>query len=501
MTTIYDGALHGKADAATVGICNPHWEWARTQKRKVTLPTGAELAIAGPSDSKVIAHSAIPPSYVQQAIVSSAAEPCVKKVIPLSVGSGTATVTNIYEQLNDTERKMVVRNVEIRFPINEIQTVAGSAPLDLVSNGPRPHQGIGYRLIRSIDITNGGCGVTLQSPAVMANYGGGDMLLDMLRSGLPDEHSVERGELERGGFYEGQTADEGNMDPRLRGMCFARRDLWVSIRRLFGQLDMKGADLRSTSFTMTYITNLLELLTWEGAYAGLNETNFATYGVSVLPSVGAPELHITFTNAVPEAARVKDTDAAIPETIVRESWAVGDVSAKSIALPSTSHNISALVVKRLEFMHGDPYGPQRDFNPHLVRVHTNNVGAVVQSFRALLQHSGQNRAETAGDLDDHYRTSRTHAPQTGQNILRLGIAPYMDHGDEDHEHPRLAPALMGVLQSGSGASFSIQPFATSHTGSQTSIFVPPSIFIVMTLRAMKFALTADGWKATALASS
>lgn len=499
MANLYDGRIHGGASPETTGACNPQWAVSATAKKTTVTDTGVRLAVSGPSNATKVAHTSIQPSYHAESVIATAAEPLYKKSIATQVSGGVMSVTNLYDQLTAAERAMYIRDVEIVFPVSPLVLSGASPSVDLIANGPRPHQGLGYRLIRGISVQNGGCGVDIQASSQLANFGAGDMLLMDARSGAPDDHSVEQSALQRGGFYEGTGPNSGNMHPLLRGMLFHARDLRVRIRRLLGGVDLIGGELSGVGFSMTYDTNLMNYIIWEGAYAGVTEANAAgaPFFITALPALGNPRLEITFTNAIPKASRIMDNQFAVPESIVRDSWNAGDQSQRSIPLSSTTNTISAIAILRLTPNHGDPLGPQRDFNPHLVEVLSSASGASHQSFRATLSLSGVLRAELVGDVDDWHRLSRAHAVEPAQNIGRLGIQPYADHGDENHEHATLASPIIGPLQSGTGTDFTIQPMATAY-GGQTGVIPPyPSFFIAMPLKLMQFSLGSGAWLATA----
>lgn len=487
MSATFDGRVHAPANPETTGVCNPQHSVLASAARTVSLPTGAKVAVTGPHNgtNDVVAHTNLPPSYSKKSQVATATEPIVKHQVAATVQGGRLSVTNILDQLPITLRKMYVRKIFVRFDVSKLETTLASPVPNLTTSGPRPHNGLGYRLIRSLSVTNGGCGIDLNPPGFMTNFGAGDQLLMALRSGLPTEHDAEASVLERGGYY------RDNFDEKLRGMLLAPRTLWVDISDLFGNLDMKGEDLGGVTFNMEYYQTLMDFIIWEGGYVGLDETNFAAapYFVSALPAVANPQLIIEFGQAIAADARVLHSQRSIPEAIARDHFAAGDATAHPVNLPSTTNTVSALVLKRLEAVNGDPYGPQRAFNPHLnVRAASPITGAWHQGFTATVSTGGVRRAEAGGDIDDTHREHRAHAVQVANNIVRLGHGVYAEHGDIDFEHAQLSAPVFGVLQTGTGTELTVQNAASALLTSHSRIEVPAAVFLIQTLKIVDFAV-------------
>jgi len=485
MSATFDGRVHAPANPETTGVCNPQHGILASANRTVTLPTGAKVAVTGPHNGSndIVAHTNLEPSYHKKSQIATATEAIVKHQVAATVQSGRLSVTNILDQLPATLRNMYVRKILIRFDVSKLETTLASPVPNMTTSGPRPHNGLGYRLIRTISVTNGGCGIDINPPGFMTNFGAGDQLLMALRSGLPDEHDAEASVLERGGYY------RENFDEKLRGMLLAPRTLWVDITDLFGNLDMKGSDLGGVTFNMEYAQSLMDYIIWEGGYAGLTEANFAAapYFVSALPAVANPQLIIEFGQAIAADARVLHSQRSIPEAIARDHFVAGDATAHSVNLPSTTNTVSALVLKRLEAANGDPYGPQRAFNPHLnVRGASGITGAWYQPFTASLSTGGVRRAEAGGDIDDTHRQHRSQAVQVAENIVRLGHGVYAEHGDVDHEHAQLSAPVLGVLQTGTGTELSLQNAASALATSHSRIEVPAAVFLIQTLKIVDF---------------
>lgn len=490
MSQTFDGRVHAPANPETEGVCNPQHQILASAARTVTLPTGSRVAVTGPHNgtSDIVAHTNLEPSYQKKAQVATATEPIVKHQVAATVQGGRLSVTNLKDGLPITLQKMYVRKVYIRFDISKMETTAASPIPNLISSGLRPHNGLGYRLIRSLSVTTGGCGVTIDPPGFMTNFGAGDQLLLSLRSGLPIEHNAEASDLERGGYY------RENMDERLRGMLFTPRTLWVDISDLLGNLDLKGEDLGGMTFNMEYWTNLMDFVIAEGGYVGLNETNFAAapYFLSALPALADPKLIIEFGQAIAPDARVLLSERSIPEAVFRDHFAAGDATAHTVGLPSTTNTVSAIVLSRLEAANGDPYGPQRDFNPHLnIREASSVTGQWYQGFTATLSTGGVRRAEAGGDTDDTHRRHRSQAADfRAGNVVRLGHGVYAEHGDIDAEHAQLSAPVLGVIQSGTGTALSLQNAEAGAAVSHTRVTVPASVFLMMTLKIVRFAVGA-----------
>lgn len=500
MSATFDGRIHAPANPETLGVCNPQHLVGASAARTVTLPTGSRVPVTGPHNgtSDVVAHTNLEPSYQKKAQIATATEPIVKHQVAAVVQGGRLSVTNLKEGLPITLQKMYVRKVYIRFDVQQMQTTAASPVPNLTTSGLRVHNGLGYRLIRSLSVTTGGCGVTIDPPGFMTNFGAGDQLLMALRSGLPLEHNAEASDLERGGYY------RDNMDEKLRGLVMSPRTLWVDISDLFGNLDLKGEDLGGMTFNMEYWQNIMDFVIAEGGYVGITETNFAAapYFLSALPAVSDPQLIIEFGQAIAPDARVLLSERSIPEAVFRDHFAAADTTAHTVNLPSTTNTVSAVVLKRLEAANGDPYGPQRGFNPHLnIREVSSITGQLYQGFTATLTTGGVRRAEAGGDTDDTHRRHRSHAVQVAGNIVRLGHGVYAEHGDIDKEHAQLSAPVLGVLQSGTGTALTVQNAATGAAASHTRIEVPASVFLMMTLKIVRFALAAGSngqsvWTAT-----
>lgn len=489
MSATFDGRVHAPAKPETLGVCNPQHAIGASTARTVTLPTGAKVPVTGPHNgtNDIVAHTELEPSYQKKQQIATATEPIIKHQVAATVQSGRLSVTNLLDQLPGTLRNMCVSKIMIRFDVSKLETTAASPVPDLVASGPRAHQGLGYRLIRTLSVTNGGCGIDLNPPGFMTNIGAGDQLLFQLRSGMPEEHDAEASVLERAGYY------RDNMDEKLRGLLLAPRTLWVDISDFFGNLNMRGSDLGGVTFNMEYYTTLMDFIIWEGGYAGLTEANAAAapYFVSALPAVSDPQLWIEFSQSIPLDARVLHSQRSIPEAIAREHFAAGDATAKNVNLPSTTNALSGLVLLRLEAPHGDPYGPQRAFNPHLnLTAASALTGAWHQPFTASLTTGGVQRAEAGGDVDDTHRAHRSHAVQVAENIVRMGHGVYAEHGDVDHEHAQLSAPYLGVLQTGTGTTLSVQNAASApaFAASHTNIAVPAAVFLIQTLKIVDFSV-------------
>ena len=504
MTSTFHGTVHGDPLPEVTQACNPQNAINQTARRVAKNADGSLRPVTGPPVSGVLDHGDVQPSYSMMTHEPMATAVQIARSIPGTYSANQFNIQNLSLLLQQPELNAWCNGMWLEFDILPVQSTGvvlpgppvTGGPMDLTTNGPRPHNGIGHRLIRTIKAQNGGCGIDLVPAGQITNIGAGDMVAWDLWTRTPKDDSNTWGAHNRAGLY------MDNMDPSLRGMLMQPRTLHVDLFDLiFARIPFKGSATAGMQLTFNIDPNgVMGYTIWEGAYAGLTAANaLATYGVTQLPQLlNGPRLMMSFTSVYNQTVVPIQTDRLVPDMVYYVSKAAADTTSTTANLPSNSFVLGTINGVQWIAENGDPLTAfTQNFQPWLNRIAQNGVGAAYTPFIMTLTTNGLFRCQTAANYDDMNRLNRGQdINDPGRTRFALGFGPYCDVGDGTSTSAINSPAVIGVLQGGRGDVLFVQPASNGTVGSITAVTPPAAVYGFLNMKVMTYSIDATGWSVT-----